>query len=91
MSRRKLGDRKKGTTDQVTRDIKEAYSLLIENNLNNMEIWLNKLASKDPGKAFKLIIKLSKYIIPKLSRSNFDLKATEHENKIIKVTYEDLN
>jgi hypothetical protein len=87
MIRSNMGNRKKGTPDQVINDIKESYRLLIKNNFNNMDNWLKETAAKNPAKAFDLIIKLSEYIIPKLGRSDFDLKGNSNENKIIKVTF----
>ena len=80
MTRKKTGGRKKGSLNQVTKDIKEAYRLLIENNLNNMQGWLTNIATKDPAKAINIIIELSEYVIPKLARSETDSKNKEGEN-----------
>ena len=51
-----------------TKKIREAFHMLLENNLDNMTIWLGKIADKDPVKASELILKLSEFIIPKLAR-----------------------
>lgn len=60
-----------GTQNKVTRDIKEAYRMLIENNLDNLTTWLEIIAAKDPEKAIRIIADLSEYVVPKLARSEF--------------------
>jgi hypothetical protein len=58
----------KGAINKTTRDIKEAYRMLIESNLDNLTGWLERIAEKDPEKAIKIISDLSEYVIPKLAR-----------------------
>lgn len=60
--------RPKGIENKVTRDIKEAYRMLIESNLDNLTGWLEMIAAKDPEKAIRIISDLSEYVIPKLAR-----------------------
>lgn len=60
--------RKKGVPNKSTTKIKEAYHLLLENNLDNMSDWLAKIAEKNPKDAVDLMLKLSEYILPKLAR-----------------------
>lgn len=60
-----------GTQNKATRDIKEAYQMLIEKNLDNLTGWLETIAAKDPEKAIRIINDLSEYVIPKLARSEF--------------------
>jgi len=57
-----------GVPNKATRDIKEAYRMLIEKNLDNLTGWLEKIAEKDPEKAIRIINDLSEYVIPKLAR-----------------------
>lgn len=59
---------RKGVANKTTSEIKEAYQLLVENNIENMTIWLEKIGKDNPEKAFDLIIKMSDFIVPKLSR-----------------------
>ena len=63
--------RKPGSINKVTKDIKEAYRLLIENNIPNFNRWMDKIAEKDPEKAIKILSDLSEYVIPKLARQEF--------------------
>ena len=66
---KKHGGRKKGTPNKETKDIREAFQLLVENNLDNLELWINQLAEKNPEKAINTILKLSDYILPKLNKT----------------------
>ena len=68
--RNKTGGKVKGTQNKATKDIKEAYRKLIEDNLDNLTAWLETIAAKDPEKAIKIIADLSEYIIPKLARTD---------------------
>lgn len=60
--------RKKGSKNKATKEIREAYQKLTEDNLDNMSIWLSQIAGEDPAKAMDLMLRLSEYIIPKLAR-----------------------
>jgi hypothetical protein len=62
--------RTKGIQNQVTKDIKAAYKLLIESNLDNLTDWLKQVATKDPEKAIRILSDLSEYVIPKLARTD---------------------
>jgi hypothetical protein len=60
--------RKKGVPNKQTKEIREAYQRLTEQNLTNMSDWLQQVATEDPAKAMDLMLRLSEYIIPKLAR-----------------------
>jgi hypothetical protein len=64
----------KGAENKIKKDIKQAYQMLIEKNLDNLTMWLDSIAQKEPEKAFKLIIELSEYVLPKHARIEADLK-----------------
>ena len=66
----KTGGKEKGSLNKATRDIKEAYRMLIEKNLDNLTTWLEIIAEKDPDKAIRIINDLSEYVIPKLARTD---------------------
>ena len=61
--------KKKGTLNKNTKQIREAYQKLTEDNLENMNKWLMQTAQDDPSRALDLMLKLSEYIIPKLART----------------------
>lgn len=52
-----------------TKMMKEAFAMLVENNLPNMGRWLQQIAADDPAKAMDLIIKLSERFVPALART----------------------
>lgn len=61
--------RPKGSVNLTTKEVREAYQLLVENNIDNLGVWLKKIAEKDPSKAFDIVLRLSEYFIPKMTRT----------------------
>ena len=61
--------RPKGVPNKTTKQIREAYQKLTEDNLDRMSIWITQVASEDPAKVLDIMIRLSEYIIPKLART----------------------
>lgn len=66
---KKKGGRTKGTENKGTSEIRDAFKALVENNLENMTQWLEKVAEQNPSKALDHINGLSEYILPKLQRT----------------------
>jgi hypothetical protein len=62
----KTGGREPGTCNIVTKEIRESFQSLIEQNLPEIQNWINSTAQKDPSKAVDLILKLSEFCLPKL-------------------------
>ena len=62
---------RKGRTgpNKSTKIMKEAFAMLVENNLPNMARWLQQIAADDPLAAMNLIIKLSERFVPALART----------------------
>lgn len=78
---KKYGGRKKGTPNKEVKDIREAFQVLIENNLDKMDLWINQLAEKNPEKAINTILRLSDYILPKLTKTEItQLPKDEYAN-----------
>jgi hypothetical protein len=65
----KLGGRNKGSVNKTTTKIRNAFAELLEDNLPKLKDDLEQL---DPAQRVRLLIDLSKYVIPQL-------KATEHK------------
>ena len=61
--------KKPGTLNTSTKMMKEAFAMLVENNLPNMTVWIEQIAMQDPAKAMDLIIKLSERFVPALART----------------------
>ena len=60
--------RPKGSSNTDTSLVKEVYSQIINSNLNNVNDWLIEVGDTTPLKAIKIILKMSDYVLPKLSR-----------------------
>jgi hypothetical protein len=58
-----------GSVNKNTQLVREAYQRLTEDNLANMSIWLSQIAADNPEKAFKLMLEMSEYVLPKLNRT----------------------
>jgi len=79
--------RPKGVPNKATRDIKEAYRLLIENNLDNLTKWVEQIAKKNPEKAIYILADLSEFVLPKLSRTEAEVT---NKVEILKKSVNDL-
>jgi hypothetical protein len=60
--------RQKGSQNKYTKQVKEAFGLLLEGNLDNLSLWLAQVAADDPKAAMEIVIKLSERFVPKLSQ-----------------------
>ena len=66
--------RKPGPT-RATREFRETVTKVLEENSENVGIWLSEVANgkedvkADPGKALDLLAKLAEYASPKLART----------------------
>ncbi len=76
----------KGALNHTTKDIKEAFKMLIEKNIDNLSGWLDHIAEKNPERALKIIIDLSEYIIPKLARTEAEI--TDKTGTLRKTVYD---
>lgn len=61
--------RPKGSGNKETKAIREAFQILIENNLDNMQSWIAAIANHDPARAFNLMVQITEYVLPKLARA----------------------
>ena len=60
--------RPKGSKNKITQEIREAFQLVLENKLPDLERWIQQTAQEDPAKAVDLLLKLSNRFLPELSR-----------------------
>ncbi len=60
--------RQKGVPNKATREFRETVRKLLEENSENVGIWLGKVADEDPAKALDLLAKLAEFAAPKLGR-----------------------
>ena len=59
-----------GSKNKSSETIRQAYVDLINNNLDNITIWLEKVAKEDPAKALDFMMKLSPFVLPKLNQTD---------------------
>ncbi|WP_242082711.1 hypothetical protein [Aestuariivivens sediminis] len=58
-----LGGRTKGSKNKVTQEVREKFKFLLENNIDRIQKDLDELEPKD---RIKLILEISKFVIPQL-------------------------
>lgn len=63
------GGSRKGTPNKVTKEFRETVRQLLEDNADNVAIWLEQVAAKDPDKALDKLVRLAEFAAPKLLRS----------------------
>ena len=62
--------REKGSSNKYTKQIKEAFGMLLEGNLDNLSIWLSQVAGDDPKAVLDIMLKMSERFVPKLSSTD---------------------
>lgn len=72
-----LNGRPKGTPNKATSKTREAFNKLIEDNLENLSIWIADIAAEDPKAALDIIAKLAEYTTPKLARTETTLETKD--------------
>lgn len=60
---------RKGIPNKTTSRVKEAIALLAEQNVDNMQLWLDAVAKENKLEALKFMLSLMEYNIPKLART----------------------
>lgn len=82
----KTGGRVVGVPNKVTQEFRETVRQLLEDNKDNVSVWLTQVASgtedskPDPKGALDMITKLAEFAAPKLARTEI---AGDKENPII--------
>ena len=54
-----LAGSRKGIPNKTTAEIRNAFQLLIEDNLDNMKVWLSDVAQEDPERALEIMLKMA--------------------------------
>lgn len=58
-----------GSVNEINRRIKEAFTMILENKLPELEEWLTRAAARDPLKTADLLLRISERFTPSLSRT----------------------
>lgn len=57
-----------GKKNEITQQVRESFTLLLENKLPEMDEWLTKLAKTNPDKALDIMLKISERFVPKITK-----------------------
>jgi len=61
--------RPKGVVNKATQEAREAIGRFVDGNAHRLQEWLDRVADKDPEKAFNLFHSVIEYHVPKLNRT----------------------
>lgn len=75
----KTGGRTAGAVNKTTAEIREHYQNLVSNNLEQLD---NDLKSLEPLQRLKVIIELSKFVVPTLKATEFTTDIESRFNPI---------
>jgi len=75
----KTGGRTKGALNKTTTEIREHYQNLISDNLEQLKSDLKEL---EPLARLKIIIELSKFVVPTLKTQDLSINIEDNENEI---------
>lgn len=80
----KFGGRTKGATNKDTTEIRNSFQYLIENNLKQLESDLKELK---PFERIKVILELSKFVLPTMKAVEVTDTNNESDFKPITITF----
>lgn len=78
--------RKKGSQNKYTKQVKEAFGMLLENNLDNLSTWLSDVADEDPKAALDIMMRMSERFVPKLRST--EITGADGEDLFAKVKFQ---
>lgn len=61
--------RPKGSPNKVADEIKLAFAQLLQNNVDQLGLWITQVAERDPAKALEIYTKISERFVPQLART----------------------
>lgn len=79
----KTGGRTKGTPNKTTSEIREFYQKLINSNLYLLE---SDLKSLEPMQRLKMVIELSKFVVPTLKATDVNIARDENQFQKVVIT-----
>jgi hypothetical protein len=57
-----------GTPNKIQDEVKQAFTMLLQNNVPQLEEWISRVGERDPAKALEIYVKISERFLPQLSR-----------------------
>lgn len=58
--------RPKGTPNRTTKEVRQQFEHLLNNNIDKLQSLFDKVAEENPTKAIELILKVSEFVLPKM-------------------------
>jgi hypothetical protein len=58
-----------GSKNKIQDEVKQAFSMLLQNKVPELEDWISRVSERDPAKALEIYVKISERFLPQLSRS----------------------
>ena len=58
--------RPKGAISKVTKDQRDRAALIIDNNIDKMQGWIDAVAIENPERAYKMVLDMFEFSLPKL-------------------------
>jgi hypothetical protein len=88
--RRPPGGSRKGIPNKATQEFRQTVQKLLDDNRENVTLWMEKVGKKSPAKALELIAKLAEFAAPKLARHEHTgdgggpvvIQATPHDERL---------
>ena len=80
MKRTKYGGRTTGTPNQNTAEVREKFSLLLENNFDKIQSDIDLLEPKD---RIKILLELAKFVVPTLKATELTIGNENEFNPVI--------
>ena len=81
----KTGGRTKGTANKTTAEIRERFQNLVSNNLTQLD---SDIKSLEPLQRLKMIIELSKFVVPTLKATELTT-LTDNEINVVTIKFVD--
>ena len=86
---KEAGSKSKRGNDKQSEAIRTIFTSILNNNTNNLQEWIDKVAKDNPAKAIELILKMSNYVLPKLRHTELQSEALPETMKVIVVKAKD--
>lgn len=55
-----------GSANKATAAARDAFTLLLEGNVDKLQQWIDHVAAEDPHKAFSMVMDLAAFVVPKV-------------------------
>lgn len=84
------GGSRKGIPNKATQEFRQTVQKLLDDNRENVTLWMEKVGKKSPAKALELLAKLAEFAAPKLARHEHTgegggaviIQATAHDERL---------